>query len=280
MVGNPPLAQHLLELTRLCVHPVEDGEVGPRSGLRAVRSGGLDLVRNEFRLGLVIRRGEDADRIPLLAVAPEAFAPAVGVVQNQAIGHREDDVGAPVVLLKLNDLGVRKVSFKLQQVRSLGSTPSVDALVVITHHADIRPVAACQQTDQLELKGIRILKFIHHDMTVTGPPLITGLGMITEQCPRLEKEIVEVHRIERAQLVLILGKKTAQGRVRGLGFAHPEILGLADDGPCQLGIDRVLLVMDPRRQLLHQTDLVGLVEDAEVLLVSEEVSVLAEHPDA
>ena len=32
-VGDAPLPQHLLELPRLGIHPVEDGEVGPRSGL-------------------------------------------------------------------------------------------------------------------------------------------------------------------------------------------------------------------------------------------------------
>ena len=38
--------------------------------------------------------------------------------------------------------------------------------------------------------------------------------------------------------------------------------------------------MDPRGELLHQSHLVGLVEDAEVLLVTEQVGVAAEHPHA
>ena len=279
-VGDAALAQRLLELTRLGVHSVEDGKIGPWTGLPTLGAGGLDLVDDELRLGLVIGGGEDADRIPLLAVAPEILSTAARVVFDEPVGHREDDIGAPVVLLELDDLRVGEVPLELQKIRRFRAAPSVDALVVVPHDADVRTSVTGKQADQLQLELVGVLKLVDEDVLVACAPRIPGLGVITQEFARLQQQVVEVHGIERAELVLVFGEKTPHGRAGLIGFADAEVLRLADDIAGQVRVERVFLVVNAGGELLHEPHLVRLVEDAEVFLVAEQRGVLPEDPNA
>ena len=127
---------------------------------------------------------------------------------------------------------------------------------------------------------VRILKLIHQDVRVAGPPLITRFGVIAKKRAGLEQEIVEIHRVERAQFALVLGEKAAECRVGCFRLTHAEVLRLADDIARKIWIKRVLLVMDTGGELLDEADLIRLVEDAEVLLVTQKVRMLAEQPHA
>ena len=276
-VRNLPFAEHLLELPRLGIHPVEDGKGGPGQRFGTLRAGRLDLVGDELGLGLVIHGREDAYGVTILAVAPEVFAAAAGVVFNESVRDGENDIGAAVVLLELDHLRIGEVPLELQKVCRLGPAPSVDALVVVTHHADIRPVIGGQQAHQLKLKLVRILELIDKDMRVAGAPLLARLLMVAQERAGLKQEIIEVHRIERAKLVLILREEAAEGGVRGVGFPDAEILRLADNVARQVRIKRVLLIVDAGGDLLHQPHLIPFVEDAEVLLVAQEVGMFAEE---
>jgi len=104
--------------------------------------------------------------------------------------------------------------------------------------------------------------------------------VIAQELTGLEQQVVEVHGVERAQLVLVLGEEAAERRAGLFGLADAEVLGLADHIAGEAGVKRGLLVMDPCGELLHEPHLVGLVEDAEVLLVAEEMGVFPQHPHA
>ena len=84
------------------------------------------------------------DRFAAFLRTPQVLSTAAGVVFDEAIRGRKDRIRAAVVLFETDDLGIGKVFFKLQNVRHLSPAPSVDALVVIAHHANIRWRAGSQ----------------------------------------------------------------------------------------------------------------------------------------
>ena len=117
-------------------------------------------------------------------------------------------------------------------------------------------------------------------MAKPGPPFLPGLRMIPQERARLKQQVVEVHRVECPEFVLILGKKASQGRTRGFRCLKAEVLGLADEMLGGIRIEGVLLVMDPGGELLDEAGLVPLVKDAEVLLVAQQRGMAAQETDA
>ena len=135
-IGNAHPAEIFLQQARLRIHAINDSKVFPRDLIRGTER--TYFIDDEFRFDLIIRHTDDMDRFAAFLRTPEVFSTAAGVVFDEAIRGREDRIRAAVILLETDDLGIGKVFFKLQNVRHLGPAPSVDALVVIAHHANIR----------------------------------------------------------------------------------------------------------------------------------------------
>ena len=70
--------------------------------------------------------------------------------------------------------------FHIEQVGDFRSPPAIDALVIITDHAEV-PMLPRHCLYQLELRGISILIFIDHYITIFGPALFQRVGMFCEK---------------------------------------------------------------------------------------------------
>ena len=82
-----------------------------------------------------------------------------------------------VILLELDDLDLREMLFHVEQVGDLRAAPAVDALVVIADHAEVAMLLR-QGVDELELRGIGVLIFVHHDVAIFGAAGFQRVGML------------------------------------------------------------------------------------------------------
>ena len=83
-------------------------------------------------------------------------------------------------MLEFDNLDLGKMLFHVEQVRNFGSAPAINALVIITDHAQIAMLAR-QRMNKFELGGVRILIFIHHHVTVFALASFERLGMFGEE---------------------------------------------------------------------------------------------------
>ena len=109
-VGDAGADQRILDGVGLGVHPVEDGVVGKFLSLCHVVQNG---VGDKARLVLLVECAVDLDRCPLRVLGPQRLALALGVVFDDGVGRVQDGLGAAVVLLQADDLGVAVLVFKV-----------------------------------------------------------------------------------------------------------------------------------------------------------------------
>lgn len=87
----------------------------------------LHLINNELGLFLLAGHGDDPHRFrPLFSRAPQFFRAAVAVVADHAVGCVENRIGAPVVLLKSDDGGIREESLEVKNVGDFRTAKPID----------------------------------------------------------------------------------------------------------------------------------------------------------
>ncbi len=137
-----------------------------RPGNAPCHPGKLNLLGHTlgFQLVVVINLKNDSRAIAFLR--PELFAAALNVVANEAVCGAENRVGRTIVLLELDDLYFGIMLLHVEQVGDFRAAPSVNGLVVISHHAEVAMLAS-QLMHQLELGGVGVLVLIHHHIAKT-----------------------------------------------------------------------------------------------------------------
>ena len=103
-----------------------------------------------------------------------------------------------VVLLQLDDLDLREMLFHVEQVGDLRAAPAVNALVVVADHAQVAMLLR-QRLDELELRGVGVLVFVHHHVAVLRAAGLQRVGMLAEEPQREQDQIVEIHGVAGAQ---------------------------------------------------------------------------------
>ena len=154
------------------------------------------------------------------------------------IGGIEDDLGRSIVLLQLDDLGVRVVLFKRQDVAHVRTAEHVDALIVIADDAQVAVLAGEVPHHQV-LGPVRVLVLVDHDVLESLLIFLEHVRVAIEQPDRPHQEIVEVER-----MVLLEKRVVAQ--------ADPsrQLLVVRAGGPhLVLGADD--LVLGPRDERDH-----------------------------
>ena len=203
------------------------------------------------------------------------------------MGGVQDQLRRAVVLLELDDGGVRIVALEVEDVADVGAAPGVDRLVVVPYDAQVL-CRGGQRLDPEILGTVGVLILVHVEV---APPALIALqhgGGVLEEPHRLEQEVVEVEGVGRAEPRLVAAEEPRDLAfsmcvgVRGdeLGVEH-LVLG-PRDGP----EDRAGLVLPCDRQvflaqdLLHERLLVVRVVDDEMPVQADGRSVAAQDPGA
>ena len=247
---------------------------------------GADEVAGVPGLIVAVERLEQGDRVPRPVVRPQRLGVPVRVVADDRRGGIEDLGGGPVVLLQLDDAGVRVVLLELEDVADVGAPPPVDGLVVVADHAEV-PVALRQQAQQPVLDAIGVLVLVDED--VTEAILILGEHgrMVAEEHDRAHEQIVEVQGAALVEPALVGEVQpgehfVADGlRARGHGRGiHELVLGAADLREHSGGRELPLVHVQRADHLAHHRPLVVRVVDQEPGVDADGRAGPAEHPAA
>ena len=183
---------------------------------------------------------------------------------DETVGRAEDVRRAPVVVLELHHARGRVVAFELEDVADARTAPSVDRLVGIAGHREIRVIDRQSPEDRI-LGGIRVLVLVDEDPAVTGVELAAEFGVVEDQPRHVDEQVIEVDGIAFEHHLLI-DRPQPDGDLVGRpapacfeGFRSEEVvLGAADD-PCET-VDRSVGEVQTeslRRPLHHRPGVVG-----------------------
>jgi hypothetical protein len=184
-----------------------------------------------------------------------------------------------VILLEGDDLRLRKILLKVEDIPHLRPSPAIDGLVIITDGTEVS-VVFNHPFDQMVLDQVGILEFIHHDITTEVLIEAQALGETFEKNRYKEEEIPEIESVISAEIALIalinLGHllfKDVELRRNILLRSDPLVLQMVDGGSNlsrmkHLGIEVQLL-----DDCLEVPVLILLIIDDEIFLKTEEIDV-------
>ena len=182
------------------------------------------------------------DFFTLSGVRPQGLFLPAPVVRDDLI-RRVQDIGCgAVILLQFDDLGIREILFKVQDVADVRPAPAVDALVVVPHHAQV-PALLGQQPDKSILGGVGVLVFVHMDIVEALPVIIQNRRVIHKQLQGPKQQIVKIQGVGRPEPFLVIGKNF-------MNLLALIILGAFLE-PFVRGQHPVLGVGNPGADLLH-----------------------------
>lgn len=96
----------------------------------------------------------------------KGFSQPVGIARNNSIGRFKNIFSGTIILLQSHGGGIGIITIKIENILYLGTTPTVDGLVIITHSCDTN-IFSSQHSQPRILNGIGILKFIHQNLAET-----------------------------------------------------------------------------------------------------------------
>src|SRR2546425_1643788 len=190
LVRQSEPAERVLDRSRLRVRAVEDGDI-TRAVRLALALQAFDLARDELGLVRLVVRLHHDDVGATLPVGPELLLLARRVVAHDRMRGVENPLGRAVVLLELDDLGVRIIALEVEDVADVGAAPAEDRLVVVSDHPEVLAEPR-EISEEHVLRAVRVLVFVDEDVLVAVlPPLerrVAGL----EKSAREEQQVVEV----------------------------------------------------------------------------------------
>jgi hypothetical protein len=160
---------------------------------------------------------------------------------------------------------------QFEQIGRLRAAPAVNALVVVAHHAQI--AMPRQVMDQFELRGVGVLVFVHHDVTVFLAAGLENVGMLGEEFERQQNQVVKIHRVAGAQggfvaQLHVLGQRATFGSEKAAARSPPlrKRLNIARTAP---GSALPPLVGNVAEDFFDRAQLLGLGVDDEIAFVAQ-----------
>ena len=96
----------------------------------------------------------------------------------------------------------------------------------------------------------------------------------------MDEQVVEIHRIERMEFAVVACINRSDDSLVVLRRGPAVVFGFADQVFCQPGVEFFILRYDAINDFFDEPELVALVENGEVVFVSDLVGIGAENPHA
>ena len=221
------------------VGAVEDGKVLPRRLRVHVGTQALDAHGCAFGLVFFGIAVLNAHGLALAQFRKQRFGEQLGVGANHIVGCAQDGAGGAVVLLQLDELEVGVLNRQLFQVVQRGAAPAVDRLVVVTHSGEMGALTH-QEFQQLVLRGVGVLVFVHQHVAQQALPFLAHLSVVFQQAHGHADQIVKVHALVGGQALFVAlhdqgnaALVVVLGHGQGLAAVPTRVLPVAD-GPLPL----------------------------------------------
>ena len=266
----------------LRVGAVEDHEVAIAQPVPEAR----DLIDHKARLIVPVEGLIEDNRLAGGVGGPQRLAVSVRVVLDDLPRGLQDGLGGAIVLFELHDGGIEIVLFEFQDVAHVGTTPPVDRLVIISHHADVAVLFREGADDEI-LRAVGILVFVDEDVLEAILILLFDVRRLAKQSHDLQQQVVKIQGVLLPQRALVSVKDARYDLlIPAVGpFRVGEVVDAFVFGPIDQGEDdgrREAALVQPQvfQALADHGPLVVLVEDQEVPPHAHAVAVPAEDPAA
>jgi len=133
---------------------------------------------------------------------PQSFLLPPIIMADNFIGSFQNVPGRTIILFQPDNLGLRIIPFKIQDILDICSPEAVHRLVIITHHTNV-PVPFRKEPDQPVLSMIGILVLIHEDILKLIAVSLQYIAVIAEQDIGIHQQVVEIHAVPGTQPVLV-----------------------------------------------------------------------------
>ena len=198
-VFDAALHERLFNHAGLRVRAVEHGRARIVLALHLQRA---NLLADPGRLLALVARAVEPDHLARALLGPQRLVLAVLVERDHLIGRVQDVGRGAVVLLELDDLRIRKVLFKVQNVADIRAAPAVDRLIVVADDAEVAALL-CQQAHEHILRVVGILILVHVDIAELALIRLQHRRMRGKQLQRLDDQVVKVERVGALELLLV-----------------------------------------------------------------------------
>ena len=213
-------AHRLFKQPRLRVDAIKHRRPRAFSLLRGFMQITGNPVRHEQSLVLAVGRLVVADVRAALARGPQALALALDVIGHHRRCCLQNVLRRAVVLLQADDLGLRKIFFKLENIADVCPAPGVNRLILVAYRAHVVPCAG-QHTHQFVLRAVGVLIFVYQDVPKTPVVVFVDFRHSFQQTHGLEQQIVEVECVRFPKLLAI--RLVDVGHALRLGIARLQI---------------------------------------------------------
>ena len=112
---------------------------------------------------------------------------------HKTVGVFDNAIGAAVVVFQTNGFRVGKVPAEVQDVLHFGTTPAVDGLIVVAHHANVL-MALNKVFDKTKLNAVRVLIFVDLHMIKLRLMLLQDFRMFLKQSTGQQQQNDEINR--------------------------------------------------------------------------------------
>ena len=182
----------LLERPALRVGAIEDGKVTPVSVILPAQP--FDVLTHDDGLLLVAVGRLQLQLLTVLILREHILRDLPLIPSDQRVGRLYDQLCRTVVLLQLEELRLPIQVLEVQDIVDIRPSERIDALRIITHHAHHLALLGQLIHNRL-LRIVRVLILVDQHELELIDILLTHLLVILEEYPRLNQQIVKVHRI-------------------------------------------------------------------------------------
>ena len=172
-----------------------------------------------------------------------------------------------------------KLPLEFQDLPDLRAAPAVDALVVVTDHAEVAAEAG-KLREQRELGVVGVLVLVDEKIPVAPLVLLQQRRVLSEQRQRQEQQVVEVHRAHRAQPELIFRQELRGAELVFVAGVAGRSTGAQprEDAEQAVHVEPLVVDLQIAQQPLHQRSLIAGVEHGELRGECERLVLLADDP--
>ena len=135
----------------------------------------------------------DENLFAIAPLRPKLLAASAEIVADNGICRIQNRFRRTVILLELDNRGIRHLFIEMQDIFNGCAAEFIDALVVVTDNHEI-PISAGKQNRQLKLRIIGILKFIYKHIFEFALIIGADILIFTEQHHGFHDDVVKIHR--------------------------------------------------------------------------------------
>ena len=154
----------------------------------------LDVLTDYHRLLLVRIGWLQLQPFAVLVLRKDILRNLPLVTFDQRISRLHNQLRTPIVLFQFEEFCIVVLALEVQDIVDVRTSERIDALCIVAHHAHLLTFLR-ELIDNGLLCKVRVLILIHEHKMEFFYVFLADFLMILKQKPRLDEQIIEIHRI-------------------------------------------------------------------------------------